>query len=86
MKVKVSSVIMFLLVSLMVVVLMLCDAMGVLPYSVESVVDALGWGRIIAMTVAVALALWAWQRYAAARKKAAHAGKNGECNEIKSDG
>lgn len=86
MKVKVSSVIMFLIVSLTVIVLMLCDAMGVLPYGVESVVDSLGWVRIVAMTGAVALAIWACQRYAAARKKAAHADKNGECSEIKSDG
>lgn len=79
MKVKVSRVIMFQVVFLMVVMLMLFDAVDLLPDSLESGIDLLAWTQAPAMTAAIIFAIWICWRDARVRKNAGQTIKTNEC-------
>lgn len=62
MKVRVSRVIMVQLVVLIVVMLMLFDAMDMLPDSQEWDLDFLAGTQAVAMTAAILFAIWICKR------------------------
>lgn len=79
MKVKVSSVILFQVMVLLVLMLMLGDAMDMLPDSLESGMDTLEWIQAASMIGAITFAIWVCGRDAKARKKAAQSVLEGRC-------
>lgn len=62
MKVRVSRIIMFQVVILLVVMLMLFDAMDMLPDSQEWDMDFLAGTQAVAMTAAIIFAIWICKR------------------------
>lgn len=62
MKVRVSRIIMFQVVILLVVMLMLFDAMDMLPDSQEWDMDFLAGTQVVAMTAAIIFAIWICKR------------------------
>lgn len=79
MKVRVSSVIIFQLVVLTGVLLMLCEALDVLPEVTWPDMEGSLGARIAAASLVLGAAAWIVVRGARARKKAESAMLNGSC-------